>query len=275
MKKIGYILLAISLVTTLNLNAQDLIILHSNDTHSQIEPFASGIHKGLAGIERREKYINSVKEQNPNKVIYLDAGDFSQGTPYFTLFKGDVEIEAMTALGVDATCLGNHEFDNGIPEMARRAKNAPFPVLCANYDWGKTPLKDVISPYTIITKNGKKIGVIGLTVRLEGLVSPTTLKGTKYMHPYKVANKYAKKLRKKGCDLIILLTHCGYSGGKEQSPDDQMIAANTEGIDIIIGGHSHTFIDKECIVTNKAGKRVVVVQSGEKGCEVGRLDVWF
>ena len=275
MKMIRYILLTLGLTIALNLNGQDLIILHTNDTHSQIEPFSSGIHNGLAGVERREKFINSIREANPNKVIYLDAGDFSQGTPYFSLFKGDAEIEIMNTLKVDAACLGNHEFDNGVDEIARRAKNASFPILCANYNFGKTALGNLIKPYTIIERNGKKVGVIGLCTNLTGLISPKTLNGIKFRHPYKIVNKYAKELKRKGCDLIILLTHCGYDDGNQQNPTDMLIAANSEGVDIIVGGHSHTFLEKESVVTNKAGKKVVVVQAGEKGCEVGRLDIWF
>ncbi len=275
MKIIKHILIAISIAFSLNLNAQDLIILHTNDTHSQIEPFTSGVHTGLGGIERREKYINSVRKANPDKVLYFDAGDFSQGTPYFTLFKGEVEDNSMVALGVDVACLGNHEFDNGLEQLAQRIKKSPIPIVCANYNFEKTPLNGLIKPYVILEKNGHKIGVIGLCVYLTGLISPKSLEGMKYLHPYKVVNKYAKKLRREGCDLIILLTHCGYDEGVQQNPDDQAIAANTEGVDIIIGGHSHTFIKQERVITNKSGKKVVVVQAGEKGCEVGRLDISF
>ena len=274
-RNIVFTLLIVFTISTLSLRGQDLVILHTNDTHSQIEPFKSGVNIGLGGVERREKYINSVRKEFGDKVLYLDAGDFSQGTPYFTLFKGDIEIEIMNALGVDAACWGNHEFDNGIEELARRAKNARFPIVCANYDLGNTPLADVIKPYVIIEKNGKKIGIIGGSVNLTGLVSPKTLSSLKYIHPYKVFNKYARKLRRKGCDLIILLTHCGFEGGTQQNPDDNMIAKNTEGIDLIIGGHSHTFIPGANVLTNKSGKKVVVVQAGEKGCEVGRFDIWF
>lgn len=275
MKSARIIFIAICLLAAQNLGAQDLIILHTNDTHSQIEPFESGEHKGLAGVERREKYINSVREANPGKVLYLDAGDFSQGTPYFTLFKGETEGAAMTALAVDAATLGNHEFDNGLTDLAQRIKKLPFPIVCANYNFDKTPLRGLIKPYTIIQKNGHKIGVIGLTVNLGGLVNPKNIAGMKYTHPNKTVKKYVKELKKNGCDLIILLTHCGFDDGKVQNPDDQLIAAKTEGVDIIIGGHSHTFISEPAVVTNKAGKPVVVVQAGEKGCEVGRLDITF
>ena len=254
---------------------QDLVILHTNDTHSQIEPLSSGNYKGLGGVVRREKYISQVRAENKN-VILLDAGDFSQGTPYFTLFRGDVEIELMNALKVDVATFGNHEFDNGQEELARRIKMASFPVVNANYDLKGTPLDGLIAPYAIIERGGKRIGVIGLSVRLAGLVSPNRLGNMKYQHPYKIVNRLARRLRnREKCDLVILLSHCGYNGGKEQNPTDEMIAKNTEGVDIIIGGHSHTFIKKPMLVESKTGKKVMIVQAGAKGEEVGRIDIWF
>lgn len=254
---------------------QDLVILHTNDTHSQIEPLSSGNYKGLGGVVRREKYINQVRAENKN-VILLDAGDFSQGTPYFTLFRGDVEIELMNALKVDVATFGNHEFDNGQEELARRIKMASFPVVNANYDLKGTPLDGLIAPYAIIERGGKRIGVIGLSVRLAGLVSPNRLGNMKYEHPYKIVNRLTRRLRnREKCDLVILLSHCGYNGGKEQNPTDEMIAKNTEGVDIIIGGHSHTFIKKPMLVESKTGKKVMIVQAGAKGEEVGRIDIWF
>ncbi|MBP5692948.1 MAG: metallophosphoesterase [Bacteroidales bacterium] len=254
---------------------QDLVILHTNDTHSQIEPLASGNYKGLGGVVRREKYINQVRAENKN-VILLDAGDFSQGTPYFTLFRGDVEVELMNALKVDVATFGNHEFDNGQEELARRIKMAAFPVVNANYDFKGTALEGLIPPYAIVERGGKRIGIIGLSVQLASLVSPSRLGKMKYQHPYKIVNRLARKLRnREKCDLVILLTHCGFNDGTQQNPSDQLIAANTEGVDIIIGGHSHTFIKQPAIVESKTGKKVMIVQAGAKGEEVGRIDIWF
>lgn len=268
-------LFAALLLGAFTVSAQDLVILHTNDTHSQIEPLSAGDYKGLGGVVRREKYISQVRAENKN-VILLDAGDFSQGTPYFTLFKGDVEIELMNAMKVDAVTFGNHEFDNGMDELARRIRMANFPVLNANYKMDGTPLEGLIPPYTVIERGGKRIGVIGLSVRLTGLVSPNRLGNMKYEHPYKIVNRLARKLRnKEKCDLVILLTHCGFNGGTQQNPSDVMIAENTEGVDIIIGGHSHTFIKQPSIVESKTGKKVMVVQAGSKGEEVGRIDIWF
>lgn len=275
MKQTLLLLAAALLLSFSSATGQDLVILHTNDTHSQIEPLSAGTYKGRGGVDRREKYIRSVRAENKN-VILLDAGDFSQGTPYFTLFKGNAEVELMNAMGYDAVTFGNHEFDNGLDELARRIKLMDFPLLNANYDMDKTPLKGMIAPYTVIERGGKRIGIIGLSVRLAGLVSPSRIEGMKYLHPYKIVNNLARKLRKREkCDLVILLSHCGLSGGKEQNPDDQMIAANTEGVDIIIGGHSHSFIKQPVIVESKTGKKVMIVQAGCKGEEVGRIDIWF
>lgn len=254
---------------------QDLVILHTNDTHSQIEPFQSGEWQGFAGVARREKYIRQVRREMPN-VLLLDAGDFSQGTPYFTLFRGEVEIKLMNALKVDAACWGNHEFDNGPKELSERAKVAKFPIVCTNFDISESALNGVIKPYTILRKAGKRIGIIGACTRLGSLVSPKNLEGIKYIHPYKVLTQTALMLKnEKKCDLVILLSHCGYYGGSQNNPDDCMIAAATEGIDIIIGGHTHTFIKKPAVIANKAGDKVYVVQAGEKGVDVGRLNIWF
>lgn len=274
-KKIYAILLFALLLGVSGLYAQDLVILHSNDTHSQIEPQTVGENKGLGGYERRENYIEKVRKEYPN-VLLMDAGDYSQGTPYFTLFKGDVEIELMNALGYDVATIGNHEFDNGTAELARRVKMASFPIVCANYDFTGTALEGVIKPYTVIEKGGLKIGVIGVLTDIMSLVSPKNVKGIKYIEPYNVVNKLASKLKKKEkCDLVILLTHLGFDGGSKHAPSDDMVAAQSKDIDIIIGGHSHTYITEKKLVPNKNGKDVVIVTANEKGNYVGKLDLYL
>lgn len=274
-KKIYAILLFALLLGVSGLYAQDLVILHSNDTHSQIEPQTVGENKGLGGYERRENYIEKVRKEYPN-VLLMDAGDYSQGTPYFTLFKGDVEIELMNALGYDVATIGNHEFDNGTAELARRVKMASFPIVCANYDFTGTALEGIIKPYTVIEKGGLKIGVIGVLTDVMSLVSPKNVKGIKYIEPYNVVNKLASKLKKKEkCDLVILLSHLGFDGGSKHAPSDDMVAAQSKDIDIIIGGHSHTYITEKKLVPNKNGKDVVIVTVNEKGNYVGKLDLYL
>ncbi len=258
-----------------SLCAQDLVILHTNDTHSQIEPQTVGADKGLGGYERRENYIEKVRKDYPN-VLLMDAGDYSQGTPYFTLFKGDVEIELMNALGYDVATIGNHEFDNGTAELARRVKMASFPIVCANYNFAGTALDGVIKPYAIIEKGGIKIGVIGVLTDIISLVSPKNVEGIKYMEPYDIVNRLAHKLKSKDkCNLVILLSHLGFDNGSQHAPSDDMVAAQSKDIDIIIGGHSHTYITEKKLVPNKNGKDVVIVTANEKGNYVGKLDLYL
>ena len=256
-------------------SAQDLVILHTNDTHSQITPQVSGDGKGLGGYERREAYINKVRQEHDN-VLLVDAGDFSQGSPYFSLYKGDVEIELLNALGYDVVSLGNHEFDNGQQELARRIDNAEFDVVCANYDFTASPLNGKVKPYTIIEKAGKRIGFIGLLINIKGVVSAKYQDGAIYKHPVKIMNNIALELKnEKRCDLVIVLSHCGFSKGSASNPGDEYLAAQSENVDIIIGGHSHTNLKDKVIVKSKLGKDVMIVQDGEKGEYVGRIDLWF
>ncbi len=258
-------------------NAQDLVILHTNDTHSQITPQVTGEGKGLGGYERREAYIKEVVKQYGKKnVLLVDAGDFSQGSPYFSLFKGDVEVELLNALEYDVVCLGNHEFDNGHAELARRIGNAKFEVVCANYDFTGSPLDGLVKPYTIVKKAGKRIGIIGLMVNIKGVVSGKYLANAKYINPVKVLNRIALELKNvHKCDLVMALSHCGHYAGRENNPGDEYIAAQSENVDIIIGGHSHTKLKDKVVVKNKLGRDVVIVQDGEKGEYVGKLEVWF
>lgn len=270
-------MLFVAMASCFAAKGQDLVILHTNDTHSQITPQVTGEGKGLGGYERREAYINKiVKEYGRKNVLIVDAGDFSQGSPYFSLFKGDVEIELLNALGYDVVCLGNHEFDNGQQELARRVGNAKFQVVCANYDFTGGPLDGLVKPYTIIKKGGRKIGIIGLLCNIKGVVSSKYQENAKYIHPVKVLNRLALELKNEHkCDLVIALSHCGHNAGRETNPGDEYIAAHSENVDIIVGGHSHTKLKDKVVVKNKLGRDVVIVQDGEKGEYVGKLDVWF
>ncbi len=255
--------------------SQDLVILHTNDTHSNIEPLTSGKNAGMGGVQRRANYFKQVREGNPN-VLILDAGDYNQGTPYFTLFGGVMEVKLCNAMGYDAICLGNHEFDNGQQQLADRLKNAEYPTLCANYDFSRSPLKGVVKPYTIVYKGGRKIGLIGLLLDLKGFVSEEARANIVYKNPIDVANRIARKLKvRQKCDLVIVLSHLGFDGGNRINPSDTELAGYSKDIDIIIGGHSHTFLEKPVIMTNSCGKGVLVNQTGAAGIYVGRLDITF
>lgn len=253
--------------------SQDLVILHTNDTHSNIEPATSGRNAGLGGFQRRSNYIDKLRSEF-KEILVLDAGDYNQGTPYFTLFKGAAEIELYNSMGYDAVALGNHELDNGQKQLAERLKNAKYPTLCANYDFSRTPLKKSVKPYVIINKNGLKIGIIGVLIDLKGYVSETARENLVYQNPIGVVNKLAKLLKeKKKCDLVIVLSHLGYDGGTIERPSDTELAKNIINVDMILGGHSHTFLEAPVIVNNHQGNGILVNQTGAAGVYVGRIDV--
>lgn len=276
MKIYHYIYIAvIAILLSSCANTQDLVILHTNDTHSQIEPVRVGKGKDLAGVSRRAVYFDQVRKENKN-VLILDAGDYNQGTPYFTVFRGSLEIELMNQLGYDAVTIGNHEFDNGTEELAERLKKAKFPTVCANIDFSDTPLKGLIKPYIIIRKGGRKIGVFGIITNLDNLVSSKCRKDIVVQNGFQVANEMAAMLKnEKKCDLVIALTHIGYSSRNPEALSDITLAEKSENIDIIIGGHSHTFLTSEKVFKNLVGKDVIVVQDGAAGEYVGRLDIHF
>ena len=199
MKKIFFIA---ALFASVWVSAQDLTILHINDTHSHIEPQRNGSLQGHGGVIEQAAYIDSVRcAEGKGNVLLLHAGDFNQGTSYFKVFNGDIEVEVANAMQFDAFCLGNHEFDNGLDDLARRLKNMNAPVVCANYDFSQTVLADIVKPYVVIRKAGRKIGVIGLLTDLSSLVAPEIAAMLKYQNPAEVAEKYAGQLKAEGCDL--------------------------------------------------------------------------
>lgn len=261
---------------SLPVNAQKLVILHTNDTHSQIEPVRAGRNAGSGGVARRKHFIDSVRaEYGANKVLLLDAGDYNQGTPYFNIGKGDLERDLVNLLGYDAVAIGNHEFDNGQDEFARRLAGAKYPTVCCNYDFTGTPLESYVKPYVILKRGGFKIGIIGATVRLRGSVSAQSLDGIGSLNTIDEVNRWAEYLKKEQkCDLVILLSHIGFDGGSEDNPSDHMVAANSRNIDFIVGGHSHTFIKEPAEVANLDGVPVPIVQAGCKGIEIGELKIY-
>ena len=272
------IILSVALAAAfmLPVDAQKLVILHTNDTHSQIEPVRAGRNAGSGGVERRMNFIDSVRTlYGAKRVLLLDAGDYNQGTPYFNIGKGDLERDLVNLMGYDALAIGNHEFDNGQAEFARRLSGAKYPTLCCNYDFSGTPLAEYVQPYTIVRRGGFKIGIIGATVRLRNVVAAQNLEGMKQLNTIEEINRWAEYLKKdKRCDLVILLSHLGFDGGNLDNPSDHIVAANTRNIDFIIGGHSHTFIKEPAEVANLDGELVPIVQAGCKGIEIGELKIY-
>lgn len=254
---------------------EKLIILHTNDVHSRIEPFPDdgGAYANLGGAERRAILIDSIRKQEKN-VLLLDAGDMWQGTPYFNMFDGEVEYKVMNQMGYDVATLGNHDFDAGLDGLKKQLPRAKFEIVVGNYDFSDTVLHDTFKPYKIIEKSGIKIGILGLGVELDGLVGKEYYGNTRYMDPVKQANKYAKILKDKNCDLIICLSHLGYKYDSNKV-SDIYLAENSQYIDIIIGGHTHTFMEKPDIRLNKSGSQVFINQVGWAGLILGRIEVYL
>jgi len=252
-----------------------ITILHTNDVHSHIEPFPDNDPKypGLGGAARRASLIQQIRNEEEN-VLLLDAGDVFQGTPYFNLYEGEIDFKLMSLMQYDAATIGNHDFDNGIEGLDRMLPHARFPFINANYDFSDTILKEKIKPYHIFIKDNVKIGVFGIGVELDGLVDKKMYKATKYNDPVIIANKIAELLKKeKECDLIICLSHLGYQY-KSDKISDLKLAAQTKNIDLIIGGHTHTFLEKPTKVRNLSNKETLITQVGWAGINLGRLDFY-
>lgn len=266
MKKI--VLLIAALVAVSSIDAQNLTVLHLNDTHSHIDPERTGENKGLGGVIEQAAYIDSVRKADGKKnVLLLHAGDFSQGTSYFTELGGDMEIDVLNATAYDVVALGNHEFDNGSAELARRLKNLEADVVCANYDFSGTPLEGIVKPYVIVKRAGKKIGIIGLLTDIRRVVDIKNVGKLDYQDPAPVVNRYAEYLKnEKGCDMIICLSHLGFR-------EDMELAPNVRNVDVIVGGHSHTQLDDLQKVADLDGKEVIIVQDWCWGMSIGKLSV--
>jgi 5'-nucleotidase len=256
------------------LKEKKLVILHTNDTHSQIEPFPANHPKyaNKGGVAKRAKLIEEIRQQEEH-VLLLDSGDIFQGTPYFNIFHGELEMKLMSAMKYDAATMGNHDFDIGLDGFLKAKQFANFPFLCANYDFSETVLKEQTKAYHIFRKAGLKIGVFGIGIKLDGLVPAEKFGKTKYLEPIIVANEIASELREKGCDLIICLSHLGFSYSEASKPSDVRLAAENEHIDLILGGHTHTFMEAPATFENKGGKKTVVHQVGFGGIFLGRMDI--
>lgn len=256
-------------------NHKQLVILHTNDTHSQIYPInvqlPDTMRAGRGGFLRRIAMLKEERKKNPD-LLYFDSGDFFQGSAYFTLFKGDVEVGLMNQMGIDASTIGNHEFDFGLENMARVFRQATFPILCANYDFTGTPVEGLVKPYTIIKRNGVKIGVFGLSPKMKGLVSDKNCVGVKYLDPARVALETATMLKEKEkCDMVICISHLGWNSNRGE--DDQYMIRDSRNIDLVLGGHTHTYFQQLEYEQNMDGKPVAVDQNGKAAVFVGRLVV--
>jgi 5'-nucleotidase len=253
---------------------QTLIILHTNDVHSHLDPFDANHPKypNMGGFARRATLIEKLRNENKH-VLLLDAGDIFQGTPYFNFFGGKPELELMSKMKYDASTIGNHEFDNGMEHLANQLQYADFPFICTNYDFTGTILEGKTKPWQIIEKGPYKIGLIGMGINPDGLVSPANYKGMNWLDPVKTGEETALFLKeKKGCNLVIALSHLGLTPTPDRADSDQKLAAETSSIDLIIGGHSHTFMESPELIPNKKGKTVAINQVGWGGVILGQVN---
>lgn len=253
-----------------------ITILHTNDWHSRIEPFPAdgGRYAGMGGAAVRAALIEKIRSEEKH-VLLLDAGDIFQGTPYFNFFEGELEYKLMSRMGYDLATLGNHDFDNGIEGILKQLPHATFGFVNCNYDFSRTLLKDKIRPYKVFKKGGVRIGVLGVGVELKGLVPDKLYGETVYLDPVVHANAVAKELRtKERCDLVICLSHLGYEYANDKI-SDRKLAAQSSGIDVIIGGHTHTFLPEPVVLKNADSKDVIINQVGWAGLQMGKLDFYF
>lgn len=255
-----------------------LTILHTNDQHSRIEPFDASYTRNpnQGGFARRAALVQKIRSQESN-VLLLDSGDTFQGTPYFNFFGGELEFKLMSMMGYDASTMGNHDFDNGLQGFKKVRSVAKFPFLCSNYDFKNTILDGETEKYKIFNKNGIKVGIFGVGIKLEGLVGKKDYGETEYLDPIEVAQHYSNFLRnEKKCDMVICLSHIGYDYKDDPKKiSDKILASNTDGIDLILGGHTHTFLPAPQSFTNKSGKNVLVNQVGWAGLLLGKITFYF
>ena len=253
-----------------------LTILHTNDVHSHIEAFPANDPKyaGLGGVARRAALVKKIRYENPNTLL-LDAGDIFQGTPYFNLWGGELEFKIMSEMGYDASTIGNHDFDNGLEGLEKMLPHAKFPFICSNYDFTDTIMEGKTLSYKIFNKEGIKVGVFGLGIDPAGLVEKKLYGNTKYLDPIQYAARYSYFLKyEQKCDLVICLSHLGYKY-KGNKISDIELAKQSKNIDLIIGGHTHTFLNEPLAYRNSDGKEVLISQVGWAGIKLGKVDFYF
>lgn len=270
MKRTFFVILAVLLLAGCGNKPAVITILHTNDTHSCIEAEKGG----AAGVLNRAAVIGEFRDSlGAENLLLFDCGDFSQGSLYYSIFKGELEVRLMNAMGYDAGTVGNHEFDFGLENMAALFEKMEYPVVCANYDFTGTVCDGLVEPYTIIRRCGRKIGVFGLSPDPEGLVAKDCYAGVKFVSPVEAANRCVKELKARGCDLIVCLSHLGWKIDNEYN--DEKLVACTSGIDVLLGGHSHDYFPEPLYCKNADGKDVFVQQMGKNGRYLGYVSVMF
>ena len=265
----------LSTFNSLSAQPKQFLIVHTSDTHSCIEPispnFSDTAQANKGGFLRRISLFRQLREQHPDNMLTLDCGDFSQGSVYYNLFKGEVEVKLMNLMHYDAVTIGNHEFDFGLENMARLFRMAEFPIVCCNYDFTKTPCEGLVKPYIIVNRGGKKIGVFGVCPQPKGLIVGKNYEGMKFIPPAVAAQPVIDKLRgEEQCDVVICLSHLGWGDGPEH---DKAFIAQTSGLDVLLGGHSHTYFTKPQYVNDKKGHQVIVDHTGKNARFIGTIEM--
>lgn len=270
--------LSLSSFKSTDTDIKQLTILHTNDVHSYIDPFPTDHPRNpnKGGVVRRAALIETIRKENPN-VLLLDAGDIFQGTPYFNYYGGELEFKLMSMMQYDAATIGNHDFDNGVEGLHAQMPHATFEFISSNYNFKNTVMDGFVKPFKIFDKNGIKVGVFGLGIELNGLVDKKMYKETVYSDPVETAQEMVRILKKEHkCDLIVCLSHLGYKyNGDETKICDLKLAKLTQDIDLIIGGHTHTFLDKPTVLKNSNNQDVIINQVGCYGINLGRIDFYF
>ncbi len=260
-----------------------ITLLHTNDVHSRLEPFPDDDprYAGLGGAARRAALVKRLRRENPNTLL-LDAGDAFQGTPYYNVYRGEADYRVMSAIGYDVVTLGNHEFDSGLEALARALNFATFDVVSANYDFQETLLRDRIKPYVVRELAGIRIGIFGLGIALEGLVPERYRAGVRYRDPIATARAMVRTLREReDALLVVCLSHLGLYDESERMKvtpppiGDRELAHAVEGIDVIIGGHTHTFMKEPELIRRPSGGATLIFQVGFGGIVLGRLDLFI
>jgi 5'-nucleotidase len=254
-----------------------ITILHTNDTHSQLEPFPEGTRNaGMGGVARRATFVRKVRAENPNTLL-VDGGDSFQGTPYFNFYHGELEIKSMSAIGYDVVTLGNHDFDDGVDSLVKALQHAKFDIVSVNYNAEKSPLKEFIKPYVVRELSGIKVGLLGLGIDFDGLVTANNHVGVTWQNPIEPAKAAVKELKEKHkVDLVVALSHLGYRYENEpEKLSDIKIAEAIPDIDFIVGGHTHTFMKEPAIINHPNGKQTILFQVGFGGINVGKVDFTF
>lgn len=253
-----------------------ITILHTNDTHSQIDPLPDNDkqYPGKGGVARRATLVKRIRKENPNTLL-VDGGDVFQGTPYYNFYRGEVEYKSMSLIGYDVVTLGNHDFDNGVDALAAAMKFANFDFVSSNYDVRGTPLENLVKPFVVKTLGGLRVGLFGLGISPNNLITPDNFKGVKHMDPVRMARGVVKLLREQErCQLVVGMTHLGYyPNPREGEIGDSQVAAQVDGIDFIAGGHTHTFMTKPVLAKQPSGGNTIIFQVGKSGIYLGRVDL--